>query len=76
MTCRESELVGNVRRDIKEAVAATVSKINKCPYCVDAHTIMLNAAGKYNDAREITNERYNKISDPQVRSIVDCARAS
>ena len=35
--CRESLLVVTVRRDAKEAEAAAVSRINQCPYCVDAH---------------------------------------
>lgn len=70
MVCRETELAGNVRRDIKEAIAATVSKINQCPYCVDAHTIMLNATGKRNVARLISNENYDQISDSEVRACV------
>src|SRR3972149_3042849 len=48
MVCRETELVGNVPREVKEAVAAAVSQLNQCPYCVDAHTIMLDAAGEHN----------------------------
>src|SRR6202012_5583559 len=31
-------------------VAATVSRLNECPYCVDAHTIMLYGAGAGNAA--------------------------
>ena len=76
MACRETELAGNVRRDIKEAIAATVSKINQCPYCVDAHTIMLNATGKRNVARLISNENYDQISDSEVREIVKWASAT
>lgn len=73
MACRETELAGNVHRGIKEAIAATVSKINQCPYCVDAHTIMLNATGKRNIARLISNENYGQISDSEVRKIVKWA---
>jgi AhpD family alkylhydroperoxidase len=76
IACRESELAGNVRRDIKETVAATVSKINKCPYCVDAHTIMLNATGKRSVAHAISNEHYNQISDPKMREVVKWALAT
>ena len=76
IACRESELAGNVRRDIKEAVAATVSKINKCPYCVDAHTIMLNATGKRSVAHAISNEHCNQISDPKMREVVKWALAT
>lgn len=59
--CRESLLVGNVRRDVKEAVAATVSRINRCPYCVDAHTIMLNATSAHNSADAIIHQRDDQI---------------
>lgn len=73
MAARESQLAGNVRRDIKEAVAATVSKINRCPYCVDAHTIMLNATGEHKVARAISNGNYDQILDSKVRSIAKWA---
>jgi len=76
IACRESELAGNVRRDIKEAVAATVSTINQCPYCIDAHTIMLNATGKRSVAHAISNENYNNISDPKMREVVKWALAT
>ena len=71
--CRESLLVGNVRRDVKEAVAVTVSRINRCPYCVDAHTIMLNATSARNSADAIIHQRDDQIRDPAVRSIVEWA---
>src|SRR5260370_42692226 len=34
---RETTLVGHVPWMLKEAVAATVSQTNACPYCVDIH---------------------------------------
>ena len=74
--CRESLLVGNVPRDVKEAVAATVSRINQCPYCVDAHTIMLNATSARNSANAIIHQRDDQIRDPAVRSIVEWAGAT
>ena len=74
--CRESLLVGNVRRDVKEAVAATVSRTNRCPYCVDAHTIMLNATSAHNSADAIIHQRDDQIRDPVVRSIVKWAAAT
>lgn len=43
---RETLLAGPAApRLAKEAVAATVSRLNDCPYCVDAHTIMLYGGG-------------------------------
>ncbi|MCK4840113.1 MAG: carboxymuconolactone decarboxylase family protein [Desulfobulbaceae bacterium] len=74
--CRESLLVGSVRRDVKEAVAATVSRINQCPYCVDAHTIMLNATSARNSADAIIHRQDDQIRDPSVRSIVKWAAAT
>ncbi len=36
----------NVKRNIKETIATCISELNKCPYCVDAHGIMLLGTGK------------------------------
>lgn len=45
-TFRETLLsTGFASRALKEAVAAQVSTLNRCPYCVDAHTIMLYGSG-------------------------------
>jgi len=74
--CRESLLVGTVRRDVKEAVAATVSRINQCPYCVDAHTIMLNATSARNAADAIIHQQDDQIREAAVRSIVKWAAAT
>ena len=41
MACRETLLAGSGRRDAKEVVAASVSALNCCPFCVDAHSIMV-----------------------------------
>ena len=40
---RETLLAGAVDRAQKEVVAAVVSKTNECPFCVDAHRLMLEA---------------------------------
>ncbi|MDX8056475.1 carboxymuconolactone decarboxylase family protein [Lentzea sp. BCCO 10_0798] len=42
---REPLLAGAASRVSKEAVAATVSRLNQCTYCVDAHAIMLYGGG-------------------------------
>jgi AhpD family alkylhydroperoxidase len=76
MVCRETELVGDVPRQTKEAVAAAVSQLNNCSYCVDAHTIMLNAAGDRSTANAISNACYNDIPDPKIRAIVNWALAT
>ena len=74
--CRESLLVGSVRREIKEGVAATVSRINQCSYCVDAHTIMLNANSAHNAAYAIFHQQDDQIIDVAMRSIVEWAAAT
>ena len=43
--CRESVIAGRAPRHHMEAVAAAVSEANECPYCVDAHQMMLRASG-------------------------------
>src|SRR5262245_63512833 len=50
---RETLLAGQVDRSRKEAVAAMVSKLNTCPFCVDAHTSFLNATSNYDADRAI-----------------------
>lgn len=73
MTSRESELVGIVPRETKEAIAASISQLNKCPYCVDAHTIMLRATGNKKTAQQITKQNYQKIQDPKIQKIIQWA---
>lgn len=76
MVCREAELVGVVPRAIKEVIAATVSQVNRCPYCVDAHTIMLTAAGEGRVASAISKTQYEEVSDEKFFTIIQWALAS
>ncbi len=76
MASRESELVGDVPRGFKEAVAAAVSKLNHCPYCVDAHTIMLTATGESQIANTVSEARYDQISNVEIRQLVEWALAT
>jgi AhpD family alkylhydroperoxidase len=74
MACRETELVGTVPRELKEVVALTVSEINQCSYCVDAHTIMLRASGNRQAVASIKTK--TKRLDNRVKSIIAWAKAS
>ena len=76
MACRETELVGNVPRPIKEVVAAAVSQLNHCPYCVDAHTIMLSAAGESHIADALSKARYENIADEKIFTLTQWALAT
>jgi AhpD family alkylhydroperoxidase len=69
MACRETELVGSVPRYIKEALAIVVSQQNRCPYCIDAHTIMLCADNEKELSKTIRNNNYTQIKDAKARAI-------
>ncbi|MFJ7076927.1 carboxymuconolactone decarboxylase family protein [Streptomyces sp. NPDC098781] len=44
---RESLIAGAGDRTGKELVALGVSQANRCPFCVDAHTVLLHATGDH-----------------------------
>lgn len=71
---RESLVVGQAPRHLKEAVATAVSESNRCPWCVDAHTIMLHAATRNDIAAAMRRGREPK--DPTVAAVVAWAKAS
>ena len=67
---RESLLAdGLVDRAVKEAVAASVSLGNACPYCVEVHSTTLHGLLKVPSGTE-------PIDDPAVRDIAAWARAA
>jgi len=65
--CRATLVTGAVRRDVKEAVAAAVSRANGCSYCVDAHVVMLEGTKAHGAARAIAAADEGTITDPLVR---------
>src|SRR5215208_6704426 len=80
MTCvwsvlRETLLAGRVDRASKETVAAAVSKKNQCPFCVDAHTLMLRATSNYEVADAILQGEFDAVRDPHLRTLVRWASA-
>jgi AhpD family alkylhydroperoxidase len=54
---REAELVGHALRADKEVVAVAVSQANECRFCIDAHTIMIHAAGEHQLAEDLLHGR-------------------
>lgn len=72
---RESLIAGEVPRSHKEAISAAVSRSNRCPYCVDAHTISLYAVSEPVVASAITEGEPERIADPRLRSLVSWALA-
>jgi len=73
---REALVSGSVPRAHKEAVAAGVSAINACPYCVDAHTMSLHGAKAHGAAGAISNGCIDDIDDPRLKKLVAWAQAS
>jgi AhpD family alkylhydroperoxidase len=67
---RETLLCGQVARGHKEAVAATISTRNRCPWCIDIHSMMLAAAGHSEARTAITGAHGATIADPALRAIV------
>ena len=73
---RESVVAGPASRVEREAVLAAVSRINTCPFCVDVHAIALHGAGEHDLAGAIARGEDDKISDPQMRRLVEWAAAT
>lgn len=73
---RESLLAtGAAPREVKEAVAATVSSLNDCPYCVDAHTIMLYGSGGSGFATGLLGLDASAAAEPELAAAADWVRA-
>jgi AhpD family alkylhydroperoxidase len=68
MTCRETLLAGNGRRDAKEVVAAAVSTLNRCSYCIDAHSMMLLGSSG--------NDYLEALHDPLLQKTAAWAKAT
>jgi len=74
---RESQFAeGTTPRATLEAISASVSRLNECPYCVDAHTGMLHASSKHDVVDAIFEQNYSLIDDKKTRQIVEWAIAS
>lgn len=54
---RESLIAGPGTRTGKELAAVGVSLANKCPFCVDAHTVLLHATGDHALAERLARGR-------------------
>jgi AhpD family alkylhydroperoxidase len=67
---------GQVPRRYKESVATAVSQINQCPYCVDAHAMMLHGVADRTTAEALRSGNTAAIQDERVRSLVNWALAT
>jgi AhpD family alkylhydroperoxidase len=73
---REAVLCGEVPRGVKEAVAVAISELNRCPYCVDAHSSLLHAAGGREAAWALRRKERQGIRDPALRAAAGWAAAT
>lgn len=73
---RESVVSGPASRVQREAVIATISRINTCSFCVDVHSIALYGASEHDLADVIARGEDEKIADPQLRALVQWAAAT
>ena len=73
---RETLLVGDVDHGLKQTVATTISKLNACPWCVDAHSIVMYASGQGKAVKAIQNGGDLNRLDPETRALVEWASAT
>ncbi|MFG2566213.1 carboxymuconolactone decarboxylase family protein [Streptomyces sp. NPDC048567] len=58
---------GKVDRAVREAVAAAVSAVNTCPYCVSVHGATLRGLAGEQAARTIADGRVADVADTRLR---------
>jgi len=71
---REALLAGDADRVEREVVAASVSRANRCRFCVDAHVTMLHALGSHDLAEAIASG--GTPSSPRHAELATWAEAS
>jgi AhpD family alkylhydroperoxidase len=71
---REALLAGDADRVEREIVAASVSRANRCRFCVDAHVTMLHALGSHELAEVVASG--GTPSTPRYAELVIWAEAS
>jgi AhpD family alkylhydroperoxidase len=67
---------GALRRADKEAIASRVSRLNDCPFCVEAHALLSGVAGERGDRRALLQGAAEQIADPRRRALVEWAAAT
>jgi AhpD family alkylhydroperoxidase len=73
---RETEIMGQVPWPLKQAIAAAISQINHCPYCVEIHTALVDARMNQTVTALIKQGRVAEITDPYLRAVVLWAQAT
>lgn len=73
---RESIIAGPVDRTLREVVCESVSAINQCSFCVDAHSMLLAGANARTTADAIHAKRPDLIDDTATRAVAEWAFAN
>ena len=72
---REIVLVSDkVDRTTKEAMGATLSYINDCPYCADMLVSLVHGSGNHRAATSILKVTEEDVDDPQLRARLSWVR--
>ncbi|MFQ5655162.1 MAG: carboxymuconolactone decarboxylase family protein [Planctomycetota bacterium] len=73
---RETLVAGAAPRPLKEAVALAISRANRCPYCVDAHSILLGATAEGGSAEVPGGARDRRATDSSLAAVSRWAAAT
>jgi AhpD family alkylhydroperoxidase len=73
---RESLLAGPTDRVTREVIAAAVSVVNECPYCVDSHTASTSALGEDAAAKVLRARSVDAIGRDDLRAAAQWAAAT
>ena len=60
-----------VSRVTKEIVASAVAKLNKCPYCADAHNTSIVSAGDDLTAQSIDDNTWESLENEKTKQIIN-----
>jgi AhpD family alkylhydroperoxidase len=73
---RESALAGPTDRAVREVIAAAVSAVNQCPFCVDSHTAAASVLGADRAAKAIRSGSIGEIGRDDLRAAARWAAAT
>ncbi len=61
----------NVKRVIKETIAAGISQLNKCAYCEDVHGTSIISSGDKLTANAIANGSWKSLENEKTKSLIE-----
>lgn len=62
---------GSLKHDEWNVIAASISKMNRCPYCLEAHGMLIDAYASNDTAKYIEMGRIDRIEDPYFKSLAE-----